>query len=480
MSFHMNRSARPESRPSRSRKTCPALEGLEDRRLLYATTGGNFYFGSRITYSFAPDGTSIGGIPSVLNQRLNAEGLSTASWQSQFQKAAAVWEAVANVQLAQVGDDGSAIGTSGNQQDDPRFGDIRIAGFAQGNASQLAFTFSPPPFNGGTLAGDLLLNTDQPWQANGSVYDLETVAIHEIGHALGMAHSAIASADMYAWYTNAKQSATPDDAAGIQSIYGPVGADPLPNSSFAAAIDLTPLANSYGHVMLGGQSLKDPNTDVDYFKVTAPATTTGTLTVVMQAGNLSSLSPRVLVYDQNQNFVGQSSQPYSYGGNAIVAINGVTPGKSYYIRCQAASNDPSGVGAYALLTSFGGPGLTPMAPPNTVVAQQPDKGGGGLGLGTSGLPTGAFSAGQTLSAILKAAEPIFQSNHIPIDDLLKMYNIGTLWGAGDSLSIAPEPAHAALGHPHGPAPFAGQHPRHEQGPATHQHHPRAGHRFGDG
>jgi len=57
----------------------------------------------------------------------------------------------------------------------------------------------PPPINGGSDAGDVFINSSQSWQINND-YDLETVAIHEIGHSLGMAHSTIASAVMYAYY----------------------------------------------------------------------------------------------------------------------------------------------------------------------------------------------------------------------------------------------------------------------------------------
>ena len=63
-------------------------------------------YGSRITYSFMPDGTSVGGTPSVLFQTLNAK-FPTATWELQFQKAAAVWQAVTNINLAQVSDNGS-------------------------------------------------------------------------------------------------------------------------------------------------------------------------------------------------------------------------------------------------------------------------------------------------------------------------------------------------------------------------------------
>src|SRR5262249_9488257 len=82
---------RPASRKPRSRQARPLPEILEDRLLLYSTLGDNWTYGSRITYSFMPDGTSIGGVPSVLFQTLNAK-FPTATWQQQLRIAASLWE----------------------------------------------------------------------------------------------------------------------------------------------------------------------------------------------------------------------------------------------------------------------------------------------------------------------------------------------------------------------------------------------------
>src|SRR4051812_31134522 len=240
---------RVPSRPNRERSARPVLEGLEDRLLLYSTTGAEWTYPVAITYSIVPDGTSIGGTPSNLKQALG----SKPGRQQQFRKAAAVWEAVSQITLVQVGDSGDPIGVSGNQQGDPRFGDIRIGGMAQ-SGGQLAFAYAPPPFNGGTNAGDVFLNTAQSWQTNGTTYDLMTVAIHEFGHALGMAHSAISTAVMYAGYTRSKQALASDDAAGMQSIYGVRSPDPFDaaasNNSSKAATVITPYIDGSSQIAL--------------------------------------------------------------------------------------------------------------------------------------------------------------------------------------------------------------------------------------
>ncbi len=442
---------RLERRPNQSRTMKPVLEGLEDRKLLYATSGAQWPYATRVTYSFMPDGTSIGGTPSNLYQSMNAKGFSDATWQLQFQKAAAVWQSMANINIAQIGDDGTPLGNSGFAQGDPRFGDIRIGGYSANDWGMLAQAFDPPPHNGGTVAGDILLNTDQAFRVSGRAYDLESVAIHEIGHSLGMSHSEIASADMYRWYNYTKQDATPDDAAGLQSLYGAIPPDTIPNSNPPNATNLTPFLVN-GQVTVGGGRISDPYQDIDYYSITVPANTNGTMYAVMQAGNLSSLSPRIVVFDQNQKFLGYSTQPYSYGGNAVAVIPNVTPGQVVYLRCQAASADPSGVGAYGIMLNFTGQPMSPVPPPWTVVPEMPNQGGGAA----PELTAGSHGDSASINALFgghghgngdghghSLGNAIADGNAI---DLAHLIQIGSLSGMGDSLRIQP------VGHSNAPVP----------------------------
>ena len=119
--------------------------------------GGTWVYGSRITYSFMPDGTSVGGTPSALFQTLNAK-FPTATWELQSRRPRPFWQAVANINLAQVSDIRQPGRPQRHQPDDPRFGDIRIGAVWAGRV--LGETFLPPPFNGGTDAGDMFLNSN--------------------------------------------------------------------------------------------------------------------------------------------------------------------------------------------------------------------------------------------------------------------------------------------------------------------------------
>ena len=95
-------------------------------------------------------------------------------------------------------------------------------GTAQGNV--LAHAFFPPP-NSGALAGDMHFDDFEVWtdlaRANGlPPIDLESVALHEIGHSLGLNHTTVANSVMLAVYNGSRRALGADDIAGIRSIYG--------------------------------------------------------------------------------------------------------------------------------------------------------------------------------------------------------------------------------------------------------------------
>ena len=370
-------SARLTARITPRRAARPTPEHLEGRLLLYSTLGDQWTYDSRITYSFMPDGTSVGGTPSALFQTLNNVA-STATWEAQIEQAASLWENAANVNLALVPDGGEPVGTSGDQQDDPRFGDIRIGAIPLASGV-LAETFLPPPANGGTDAGDILLNSTATWAVN-NTYDLMTVAAHEFGHALGLGESSVVSAVMYGTYNGIKQTLTSDDVSGIDSIYGAPHYDQFNNSgthngSFLTAANITPDINSQSQIALAGLDITVPG-QAEWFSVTVPSATTGQMTVTVQSSNLSSLEPGLMVYNSNVQLV---SQTYSQspGGATVSTTIAVQAGQKYYIKGVSGGTGAAGtVGAYGLLVNFGSQTQSPIPPPNTVVSDQPDEGGG--------------------------------------------------------------------------------------------------------
>ena len=74
---------------------------------------------------------------------------------------------------------------------------------------------------------DMALNTNFPWSTNGvDDFDVETVMLHENGHVLGLRHSEVEAAVMFATYSKPRVTLDPDDIAGIESLYpldGPKG-----------------------------------------------------------------------------------------------------------------------------------------------------------------------------------------------------------------------------------------------------------------
>jgi len=66
---------------------------------------------------------------------------------------------------------------------------------------------------------DIALNTNFSWATDGNDYDIETVLLHENGHASGLGHSNDPQAVMYPSYHGILRVLQSDDIAGISSLY---------------------------------------------------------------------------------------------------------------------------------------------------------------------------------------------------------------------------------------------------------------------
>lgn len=437
-----------------NRRCRPRVEGLEERLLLYSTLGANWTYGSRITYSFVPDGTAIGVNSSSLFQTLSSLGPKEV-WQREFAAAAAVWQAVANVNLVQVADNGAALGTGAYQQGSPDYGDIRISAMPL-SAGTLGAAYSPPPLNGGSIAGDIVLNSNVAWKIDAN-YDLETVAIHELGHALGMDHSTIANAVMYYYYTGIKQSLNNDDVAGIQSInrygsrqYDSYNSNGQNNQIWYNAKSLDRYRTSLNQITQTNLDITTP-TMTEWFWVTIPQNNIGSFTVTAQSQNLSLLAPQVMVFDSSLNYLGADSGPaLGNGSKAVFAVQGVSASQGFFIRVSSAGGASGGTGAYALQINFGTSNMPLVAPPYTTIAAQASQGGGITQMTTSVGPAAPSDAasprGSAAAAVQNWLASMRGDDHEHGDDH-GVVQIGGLSAWGDQLLAGPTPTVHAPARP---------------------------------
>lgn len=130
------------------------------------------------------------------------------------------WQEVSKLRFTEVPPDNSPTFTVAWERSDHGDGSpFDDGGSIQGNV--LAHGFFPPPC-GGAFAGALHFDEFEQWTeaaATGRIR-LLNVAIHEIGHLLGLSHSDQNSAIMFAFYDDEVDRLAPDDIAGIQALYG--------------------------------------------------------------------------------------------------------------------------------------------------------------------------------------------------------------------------------------------------------------------
>jgi hypothetical protein len=144
-----------------------------------------------------------------------------------------VWDAVSGfTSLGMVSDGGASAGAPMPQGG--HVGDIRIGAFPF-VFGVLGGTFRPgtelmslglAEGQGGTVGGDVHMNNAVFWADDATDLfsdpdvDFYSIMLHELGHALGIGHSAVTSAVMYPSYSGARRTLDADDIAAIQAIYG--------------------------------------------------------------------------------------------------------------------------------------------------------------------------------------------------------------------------------------------------------------------
>ncbi|XP_047452203.1 matrix metalloproteinase-15 [Mugil cephalus] len=190
------------------RKPEELVEGA--RRKRYTLTGQQWHK-DHITYSIMDQH-----IPSSLGEELTYEAI---------RKAFDVWRRVTPLTFVELPAQNDINGSQAELADilllfaSGFHGDMSLF---DGEGGSLAHAYYPGP----GIGGDTHFDADEPWTLenyNPKGIDLFLVAVHELGHALGLEHSDNPSATMapfYQWTHTQNFTLHEDDIRGIQHIYG--------------------------------------------------------------------------------------------------------------------------------------------------------------------------------------------------------------------------------------------------------------------
>lgn len=218
--------------------------------------------GTTITWSLMPDGTGLDPLVSSFNwsgtsnldsvyAQVGGEAAALAALEAAFD----AWSAASGIQFVRISESGS-LPFGAASAGGATVGHIRVGAFAFAPGDFTgAVGYAPPPNGGTTLEGDLIFNVNNrfglPVGLEGQPFDLfpppsffylndfAGLAAHEIGHALGLAHSNVANGLMCGYVdpgfdgslchwadpdANGQAPITrrpkPDDIAGILQLYG--------------------------------------------------------------------------------------------------------------------------------------------------------------------------------------------------------------------------------------------------------------------
>ena len=213
-----------DKRGSRNAKRKLLMQPLESRVVLAASLGwdGAGEGQAELTYYIANH-------PSSLTQAETEQAIETAL---------DAWSSVANIKFTQT--------------DQPGLKDSLDFSFSSidGVSRTLAQSYYPDDVNSSRLAGDVQFDSAENWEVGNSegsqAFDLTYVAVHEIGHALGLDHSNESGSvmDDYATTNTVFTGLSDSDIAEILELYAAASTDDSSSDSSSSDSDSTDSSDS--------------------------------------------------------------------------------------------------------------------------------------------------------------------------------------------------------------------------------------------
>ncbi|HLA43345.1 MAG TPA: matrixin family metalloprotease, partial [Aggregatilineales bacterium] len=211
--------------------------------VLFGTKWGISGFGNPgevVTYSFMPNGVSMSYEAAGTNTAIQSLNGYQSCFLDNIRDAFNAWSAIADIEFMEVVDSNTPANAVGAD------GDIRIGAHNMGGQfGTIAHAYYPPP-NGISIAGDLHFDTSEVWSCTTSGgLDIGLVALHEIGHSIGLGHETTLLAVMNPTYNPSVAVLQTDDINGARVIYGAADVPTPTNTNLVANSNFTSGENNW-------------------------------------------------------------------------------------------------------------------------------------------------------------------------------------------------------------------------------------------